>query len=106
LRHPLAVDISVFDLALERVPVVELEVPDFGVVGVFEEDWLAMSSVLNDTLAFRLVNVHGYITNVLYQWPPSKPLGPQASQHLGHQKTSSPLRHPPSSEGGAQCWFL
>lgn len=66
LRHPLAVDVSVFDLALERVPVVELEVPDFGVVGVFKEDWLAVSSVLNYTLAFRLVNVHGYV-NVLYQ---------------------------------------
>ena len=57
LRHPLAVNVSGFNFAFERVPVVELEAADFGVVGVFEEEWLAVASVLHDSSAFR---VHSY----------------------------------------------
>jgi hypothetical protein len=50
LSYPFAVDVVGFDLAFERVPVGELEVADFGVVRVFEEDGLAVSAVLNIAL--------------------------------------------------------
>jgi hypothetical protein len=51
LSYPFAVDVVGFDLAFERVPVGELEVPDFRVVGVFEEDGLAVAAVLDIALA-------------------------------------------------------
>jgi hypothetical protein len=51
LSYPFAVDVVGFDLAFERVPVGQLEVPDFGVVGVFEEDGLAVAAVLEISLA-------------------------------------------------------
>ena len=47
LSHPLAVDVSVFDFAFERVPVPELEMADFGVVRIFEKDRLAVSAILD-----------------------------------------------------------
>lgn len=46
LGDPFAGDVVRFDLGFESVPVAELEEADFWVVGVFEEDGLAVASVL------------------------------------------------------------
>ena len=83
LRHPLAVDVSVFDFALESVPVAELEVPDFGVVGVFEEDWLAVTSILQASLVvwddfYVGVNQH------------TLPVAPQQASRASSITTSGP----------------
>jgi len=51
LRHPLAVNVPVFDLTFESVIVVELEVADLGVVRVFKEDWLAVAAILSASSA-------------------------------------------------------
>lgn len=55
LGDPLAVDVVGFDFSLEVVPVGELEVANLWVVGVFEEDGLAVSSVLRIVLVQVLV---------------------------------------------------
>jgi hypothetical protein len=51
LSYPFAVDVVGFDLALERVIIGQLEASDFGGVGVFEEDGLAVAAVLEISLA-------------------------------------------------------
>jgi hypothetical protein len=81
LRHPLAVDVSVFDLAFECVPVVELEMPNLRVVRVLEEDWLAVPSILTAPSAFG--DIHAYI-----QTQHTLPVAPQHASRASSITTS------------------
>jgi hypothetical protein len=81
LSYPFTVDVVGFDLAFERIPVGELEVPDFGVVRVFEEDGLTVSAVLDITLAIinRLLQILSRLT---------LPVAPQHASRASNITTS------------------